>query len=253
MSLQQKISQTIEQIRNNPLEHNLRLQLLQFYCLSGLWQQAKKTLNQYLKLNPTDQQTRALFVGNIECEISRLMVFNGKAMASAYSKANQQVALQNQIIQQIENPIQFNRIFLELHQYSSPNLRLQLNDQAELMDEFIDTDIRLSHVFEVFEENRYTWLSLDEIESVQFKPTEILTDLIWRRTVIVLKNKQSIACFVPVRYPFNEDQSLDDNLVYARSTVWENHGDFSTALGQKTLMNTESEIGILDIANIYSI
>lgn len=252
MSLQKNISKTIEQIRDNPLNHNLRLQLLQLYCIAGQWQQAEKTLNQYLKLNPSDQQTRALFLGNIACELKRLDVYTANSPAMPYIE-NHDITIQQKIVQQLQAPNTLNDLFLELHAQVQPNFLIQLNDLTEIQDEFIDTDIRFSHIFEIFEENRYTWLSLADIESVQFKPTEILTDLIWRRTEIILKNKQSIACFVPVRYPFTEQQHLEDNLLYARSTNWENLGDFAVAFGQKTLSNTTLDIGILDIANIYSI
>lgn len=253
MSLQKNISQTIEQIRNNPLNHNLRLKLLQLYCVAGQWQQAEKTLNQYLKLNPTDQQTRTLFFGNIACELKRLEVYAANSPAISYIVDHQHIVTQQKIMQQLQAPNTLNNLFLELHEQVQPNFLIQLNDATQIQDEFIDTDIRISHVFEIFEENRYTWVSLADIESVQFKPTEILTDLIWRRTEILLKNKQRIACFVPVRYPFTEQQHLEDTLLYARSTNWENLGDFTVALGQKTLSNTIQDIGILDIANIYSI
>ena len=253
MSLQPEIQKTIEQIRNNPLNHNLRLQLLQLYCVAGQWESALKTLNSYLKLNPTDQQTRTLFLGNIECELQRLDIVNHTHQVVAYTPNQPEVALQQQILQQCHDPALVNPLFLELHAQAQPSIVVQCHDHSELKGEYVDTDVRFSHIVEIFEENRYTWLSLAEIESISFKPTEILTDLIWRRTSIVLKNKQNIACFVPVRYPFEHQQSLDEGLLYARSTQWESVGDFSVAVGQRTLTNTEVDIGILDITNLHSI
>lgn len=256
MPLQEQISQVITQIRNNPIDHNLRLQLIQQYCIAGQWEQAFKALQQYLKLNPKDQQTQALFLGNIECELARLKVFRGETKVTAYSEDNEKASLQCNLLKQVNDKEHsdeekaLTEKFIELHEQVNQSLTFTLNDQTNVNGEVIDTDVRLSHVFEIFEENRYSWLSVDEIESVEFKSTEILTDLIWRRTEIVLKDQRRIACFVPVRYPFESHQQLDDALLYARTTSWENKGDFSIAYGQKTYTNAELDLGILDISSI---
>lgn len=77
MSLQNRIKESIKLIKMQPLNHNLRLELLQLYCLNGQWDSALKLIQQFLKLNSRDTQTKALFLGNIECEIYREKVFEG--------------------------------------------------------------------------------------------------------------------------------------------------------------------------------
>ena len=251
--LNKEITESIEQIRSNPLNHNLRLKLLQLYCISGQWAQAQKILTQYLKLNPNDHQTKALFMGNIECELKRLKCFDENVDLNAYLEDDISVNIQQKIIHDFKQNKDINELFLNLHDQVKSYFKIQLNNESEITDEIIDSDLRLSHVVEIFEENRYSVLGVHEIESIQFKPTEILTDLLWRRTEIRLKNQSHIACFVPVRYPFQNEANLDDALLYAHTTQWQSYGDFSTAFGQKTLSTPELDIGILDIQSLQSI
>lgn len=253
-SLHNQILDTIEKIRNSPLDFNLRLQLVQYYCLTHQWEKAKRTLQQYLKLNPKDQQSQTLFAGNIECELARINVFKGRQPFIAYSSENIVVNLQQNMVANLENTQHLYTHFMTLCNEHTAEMKIKCYEQQDLDGQFIDTDIRLSHIFEIFQDNHYYVISLNEISAVHFKPTEILTDLMWRRGEVILKNQQTISCFMPVRYPVLQDGTdLDDALLHARITEWQNLDNFSIAVGQKTFTNAENDIGILDISDIYCV
>ena len=74
MYLSQQIESTIQAIKKSPMDFNLRLSLVQSYLLQANWQQALKTIQGYLKLNPNDEQSKALLLNNIDCEDRKSVV-----------------------------------------------------------------------------------------------------------------------------------------------------------------------------------
>lgn len=255
MTIQNNINFLIENIKNNPLDKNLRLELLQFYCLDGQWNLALKVIKQYIKLNQNDSQTKVLFLNNIICEIERSNVFFDNHFAQAYPKTNH-----NLVIKQIEllNLFKLDKLknmtdyFLNSFELVDNELSCTLKDNV-VTGKWIDTDCRLAFVIEVFQQDKYYWLSINEVDKIIFKDTEILPDVFWRRAEIILKDKQHIACFLPVRYPFQSNDEMNDQLKYASSTLWNNVNELSIGLGQKTYTNGDDDISILDIIELQSI
>ncbi len=255
MSLEDKIQQTTDLIRNQPLNHNLRLELLQLYCIDGQWDRALKIAQQFIKLNPNDNQTKALFLGNIECEIIREQVFKGQHDAPNYwgktavDSNSQHDLLAAYLAQDTEK---LSALFFEKCE-SLDTLSITSNDQQETTSQFLDTDCRTAFVLEVFEQNQYFWIDINDIQEVKFKKTEFLTDLIWRRGEVLLKNQRHLACFFPVRYPFTDKLELDDQCKYSALTKWTEVGDLEIGIGQKTFSNGDIDISILDIESIKAL
>lgn len=91
MYLSQQIESTIHAIKKSPMDLNLRLSLVQSYLLQANWQQALKTIQGYLKLNPNDEQSKALLLNNIDCEIQRQRLFNNELSVQGYIGTNEAI------------------------------------------------------------------------------------------------------------------------------------------------------------------
>lgn len=251
MSLQNRIKESIKLIKMQPLNRNLRLELLQLYCLNGQWDSALKLIQQFLKLNSRDTQTKALFLGNIECEIYREKVFEGLILPQVFLDENlSNLQLQQDILKafQQKNPEQLTTLFLKKCE-NLPVFKVKTSDHKEITGEILDTDCRLAFVIEIFEHNQYYWLDIKDIQEIRFQQAEFLTDIIWRRGNVILKNQKHLACFFPVRYPFG-DHELEDQLKYSKLTEWNSFGALTIGLGQKTYSNADVDLSILDIESI---
>lgn len=257
MYLSQQIESTIQAIKKSPMDFNLRLSLVQSYLLQANWQQALKTIQGYLKLNPNDEQSKALLLNNIDCEIQRQRVFNNELSVQGYIGTNEAIiAFQQDLLSEYfaqADEQQMTKKFVAFVDSLDSELSItvqQAENNTVYEGLWLDSDMRTACVLELFCQGKYYWLPITDIKRLTFKPNEILTDIIWRRAEIELVNGQTTAGFVPARYVVPADTNLSEALGYARLTEWQVFQGFTTALGQKVWSNGEVDVGLLDIEQI---
>ncbi len=255
MKISNKIDNLIDSIKRNPLNHNLRMELIQYYCMDARWDSALKSIQQYIKLNPKDSQSKELFQGNIHCEIQRQQVILGQKKAEVYPGLSVElIDLQNHILSTY-HLTDFNLLKTQfLDALSKVNNTFEcIADEQIYTGNFIDTDCRLAFVLEIFTQDKYYWISINDIEKIVFKETELLTDIMWRRGEVFTKDNKHIPCFFPVRYPLFDEIESADSFKYSTATEWFNVGELSTAIGQKVLSNGDVDLALLDISKLTSI
>lgn len=251
-SIDNKILDIKKLIKENPLNFNLRIELVQYYCLKGFWKDALKLLDSYCILNPSDNQTKKLFQNNIKCEIERLSVFNHESVASSINKygfdicKKQYEFLRN--ISVFDQNISLD-LFEFMSNYNNKKFNILLNDNRLLNGLISDTDHRVCNIFEVFVEENYKWVALNSIQKIEFYESEYVVDLIWRRAIMTLSENEKIPCFIPVRYSFTDNEGSDDSLICSKRTIWKaTDSGFLVGSGQKTyVLNNEIDFAILDI------
>lgn len=257
MKIKKHIEEIIIQLKQQPMNLDLRLELIQYYCIDGNWEKALKTVDQYLKINLKDEQSKYLFKNNILCEIKRLNTLTNIDQINFYTSEDQKISdLQHKIFELFtkNTPIADieNKFLSGFDEYQS-YLKIQLHDKRILEGLWIDTDHRFSFIIEIFISDQYYWLPLMQIEKVIFKTNEYLSDTLWRRAEIFLKNGQQIAGFIPARYPITCHEKISDEIKQNKETIWTNKGSLSIGQGQKTWTNSSDDIGLLDIDMICSI
>lgn len=99
-------------------------------------------------------------------------------------------------------------------------------------------------------QDQYFWLPLNAISSISFWKNEILTDILWRRAEIKLKNNENFAVFIPARYPIQNQTS--DDIKLNKITEWKEVQGLSIASGQKMLTSGYTDIAFLDIKKILT-
>lgn len=254
MLISQKIDFLVSQIKQQPMNLDLRLSLVQYFCLNSDWSKALNCIEQYLKLHPQDRQSSVLLKQNILCEIKRetlLKEYNIELVQSILPDCKivrQQVELLNNYLQQVE-PAQLEQQFLEYIQ--SQSLRtVSINQQPYKEQLILDSDLRYAMICEIFIGEQYCWLAWQDISKIYFKSNQYLTDLLWRRAEIILNNGNHLAGFIPVRYPLIEQKDYVDELKYAQKTDWFSYGQLNWADGQKMICHTEHDFAILDIEDL---
>lgn len=257
MSIQENIETTIQSVKKSPMDLNLRLKLIQLYLVEAEWGKALTTTQGYLKLNPKDEQSKHLLLSNIECEIVRKKVFSNEITVTEYAYANENIiAFQKDILNDYFRKTDKHLIdekFVSFVDSLDSELSIMIPQNKEIQTHnglWLDTDMRTACVVELFCQGRYYWLPMVDIKKINFKPNEILTDILWRRVEIELVNGHMTAGFMPVRYVMTENLSLTDEIKYAKLTQWQDINGFSIAQGQKVWSNGDIDVGLLDIFQI---
>ncbi|MBE9578304.1 MULTISPECIES: type VI secretion system accessory protein TagJ [Moraxella] len=238
------IETLISQLKKDPMNLNARLALIQCYCLEADWQKALNTTDNFLKIH-NDPHVKSLLKQNILCEIQRDEVFKNTKAPLAYPDTafhDNQTLLLQAFYGDNDNIVD---IFSQLIDECDFWATIATYDEQNYQDSWIDSDFRLSSVFEIFVDAHYYWLPANNIRSIHFWRHEVLTDILWRRAKITLQNQQEISAFIPARYPILTEVSED--IKQNKRTQWEQISKLSWANGQKTLTSGDVDIPLLDI------
>lgn len=243
-----EIHKMVAHIKKMPMDFNARLFLVQLYCLDADWDKALSITESFLKLQPNNDVV-VLLKHNIINEIERNKVFCGTKTPQAYHNSPfnplQLLMLQSYLNNRHDELLPyFDKLIQDLEFDASI---ITYNDCIH-KDVWVDSDFRLVSVLEVFMQDQYFWLPLNAISSISFWENEILTDILWRRAEIKLKNNENLAVFIPARYPTTNQTS--DNIKLNRTTEWQDVQGLSMASGQKMLTSGYTDIAFLDIKKI---
>lgn len=233
---------------------DFRIELLQYECLKGLWKSALNNSDTCLKINSSNVQNNKLFRNNILCEIQRKAFFNCElganfidAEINNYSELQYKLFHNYSFSQETKGGEE-----LELINDVAQGFNVTLNNGEVLEGAFRDTDDRIKSILEIFIDDKYAWISIHNIKSIEFYETQFLVDLIWRRALITLKNAKQLACFVPARYFSNTLDTDNEDFVLAKKTQWRaDQNNLYCGVGQKTFeLSDGTDFGILDIKKI---
>jgi type VI secretion system protein ImpE len=129
-----------------------------------------------------------------------------------------------------------------------PGLSGQIDGRP--FDWLSDADPRLGASFELFCAQGYVWVPYENCEFVEFPPTEVWLDLVWRPVKCQLSRGDLVEGFMPVRYPGTE-LSGDEELCLARRTEWREQpsgGQFP--VGQRLFVWGEGDAPMLECRRI---
>ena len=97
---------------------------------------------------------------------------------------------------------------------------------------------------------RYGLVPFDQVTKITSDGPEDLRDLVWFPVQIEFKSQQSVAAFLPARYPGSE-RSDDGQVVLARLTDWADEDWGQRGVGQRIWTTSAGEdVGILDLRSL---
>jgi type VI secretion system protein ImpE len=219
--LQEAIQALGEEVRNLPLDAKRRTFLFELLCFAGEYDRAEKHLNILADSSQGASLGSLLYRSAIHAEKTRQQMFLDHAYPLA--KVNESVV-------------------------GSWN--------GQTVNEFCDADERLGASLEVFVAGSYTWISLEQIASIEIPKPKRLRDLLWTPAIVTtapaFRSLDLGEVLLPVLYPLSWKHS-DDQVRLGRSTVWEQGGERDPAFipfGQKIFLIDGQEVPMLELGKI---
>lgn len=227
----------VEVVRSRPSDAKARMFLFQLLAVAGEWDKARTQLNSLAQLSPEAQMLSVAYGQAIDAERTRAEVFagtnrievlaNGDAWAASLAEAIEHYANGRTTEGDAARDAAFDAV---------PDAPGRFNESA--FDWIADADSRFGPAFEAIVAGRYGLLPFDAIERITCEGVRDLRDLVWLPVQIAMKSGQSIAAFLPARYPGSEKSAVANEQL-ARATSW--HPDTSGEAGSGQRLWTLSD------------
>src|SRR5215471_14336817 len=200
-----------EEVRNNPLDARRRTFLFGLLCFSGEYDRALKHLDIISNAGEYPAVAALLYRSAIEAEKTRQEMFGGGKCPPPKSSLG---------LSGIRDGIPFRR--------------------------FLDSDERIGGYLEAFIGDKYTWIALEQIASIEIAKPKLLLDLLWSPAVICPAPAYAALhlgeILVPVLSP-NSTKHSDDAVRLGRCTIWEEEpGGHCVPFGQKLFLIDDQEV-----------
>ena len=214
--LKESIDAAVAELRNNPINTQLRTLLFELLCFAGEWDRAEKHL---AMLSDSDRDHRIgalLYLAAIQAERTRHEMFLKNELPTDTGAS----AATNAIVNGVECAA------LE------------------------DVDERLGARLEVFAGGSYMWIPFTQIASISIPPPVRLRDLLWAPAVVnttsEFRGGKLGEVLLPVLYPFTWQQPSDE-VRLGRMTSF---SDTGIPYGQRLLAAGDHEFALLEIRSL---
>lgn len=220
--LQEAIQALGEEVRKVPLDAKRRTFLFELLCFAGEYDRAEKHLDLLSDASQAAGLGSLLYRSAIHAEKTRQKMF----LDHSYPLAQ---------------PIK-----------GASGLR-----NNERFTEFCDADERMGGALEVFVAGSYTWISLEQVASIEIPKPKRLRDLLWTPAIITplpaFRSMELGEVLLPVLYPLSWKHA-DDLVRLGRSTVWKEEGGAGepafVPFGQKIFLVDGEEIPMLELGRV---
>jgi type VI secretion system protein ImpE len=208
----------VEIVRAHPSDEQARMFLFQLLAVAGEWSKARTQLQSLAQLSAAAQMLAVAYGQLLDAEAVRQSVFAGDVRIDVLANPDGWAkgladAIQFFATGEIESGAAARDAAFD----AAPDCTGTFNSQA--FEWISDADSRFGPSFEIVIAGRYGLMPFDAIEQIRSAGPRDLRDLVWLPIELGMKSGQSIAAFLPVRYPGIET-SGDANIQLARATTW---------------------------------
>ena len=223
----------VERVKRAPDDQPSRMFLFQLFCVLSEWDKAKAQLKVLTQLSPEAQMLAVAYNLAINAELEREKVFAGQSppalLVNTSDWAGDLAIALNAAIQGREGDARQARARAF---DAAPDTPGQLGDQP--FDWIADADPRFGPAVEAIIAGKWGLLPFDGLEYIRSAGPEDLRDTVWYPVQIGFKSGQSVAGFLPARYPGTET-SDDVQATLARATRWVESAMGEAGIGQHVL------------------
>ena len=207
----------VELVRKTPGSVEARMFLFQLLALTGEWTKARAQLSALAQLSPEAQMFSVAYGQAIDAELNRAEVFAGRAPASLLVRSQPWTEdLAAALTLEIAGRGDEAEAARDRAYDAAPEMAGRIDGAA--FDWIADADHRFGPAVEAIIAGKWGLLPLDAIEKIKGSGPQDLRDLIWYPVEIGFKSGQSVAGFLPGRYPGTET-SGDNAAILARATT----------------------------------
>lgn len=235
----------VEAVRTRPADPQARMFLFQLLAVAGEWEKAAKQLAALAKLSPEAQMLSVVYGQAIAAEIVRADVFAGRAPMNQLVASDWAEALVEAIPRFAAGDAQGAAARRDAAFDAAPDTPGSLD--GENFEWLADADSRFGPSFEAIIAGQYGLVPFDVVERIESEGPKDLRDIVWYPVQIAFRGGQSVAAFLPARYPGSESDP-DDAVRLARTTGWADAPSGQVGSGQHLwVLSTGEERGLLSL------
>ncbi|WP_244137084.1 type VI secretion system accessory protein TagJ [Burkholderia pyrrocinia] len=248
-TLAEQLHEAQERVRALPGDADLRWGLSQLLCVMGEWPRAVEQLRVFAQLRTEATHLAQTYRELIRAECWREKVLAGQADPGSLADLPHWAAML----------VEAMRLSVEGRTDEADEKRLIALDQAPLVagrgaqiafDWIADSDSHLGPICEVVMAGHYRWLPISEIRAWRIRQPESLFDLVWAPCTLMCVDGQSVAGFMPARYPVRDEtgDSDADAIRLGHKTLWRERGPTAiVASGRKTWATSAGDFDVFEL------
>jgi type VI secretion system protein ImpE len=239
----------IEAVRTRPGDDRVRMFLFQLLCVAGEWDKARKQLETLVQVAADAQMLGVTYSQVLDAERLRTDVFAGKAEMAVLAGMGGWV----------EGVARAVTLLAQGDTAGAETARDEAFGEAPdtpgtidgtTFEWIADADMRFGPAFEAIVAGRYGLIPFDAVESITTDGPRDLRDVIWLPVQMALRSGQTIAAFLPARYPDSQASSTG-TIQLGRQTDWQGRAWGEAGLGQRLwTLSDGSEVGLLQFRQL---
>jgi protein involved in temperature-dependent protein secretion len=239
----------IETVKRAPGDPRARMFLFQLQCVAGEWDKALVQLRTLAQLSPEAEMLGVAYRQAIEAERVREQVFAGQAqpavLVSSSSWAGDIAAALGAFAQGRTQDAEARR---DAGLDAAPDTPGEIDGAS--FEWIADADGRFGPTFEAVIAGRWGLVPFEAVASITSEGAKDLRDLVWYPVQIAFKTGQSVAAFLPTRYP-GTTTSGEAELLLARRTDWRDGAAGQEGVGQRLwTLSDGSDVDLLSLRRL---
>jgi protein involved in temperature-dependent protein secretion len=239
----------VETIKRAPADQRARMFLFQLQCVMGEWDKAQAQLRALASVSGEAQMLAAAYNQVIDAERAREAAFAGQGqpalLVGSSPWAGDLAAALGALAQgRLDEAEERRNLAFE----AAPDTPGEIDGVA--FDWIGDADLRFGPAIEAMIVGRWGLIPFDALESIKSEGVQDLRDLVWLPVQIGFKTGQSVAGFLPTRYPGSQ-ASPDIDIRLSRKTDWRDEPWGQAGVGQHLLgLSDDSEVGLASLKKL---
>ncbi len=246
--LSEAIAATQQEIKRQPADCSLRVNLSQLLMFAGEWDRADKQLETVAKQDPRMAVGAAILRQLIRGELARQQCFAEGRCPSLLSDDDPLIRRHLEAIAAINDGNSAGAA--RLLEPSLEACGAITGHSGDLpFTGLRDLDDLLGPILEAITSNgKYYWINVMTLESIQFQPPEQMCDLVWRSTTVTFQGGREGMFYVPALYVGSSGHE-DEQVRLGRRTDW-TPGELVRGIGQREFLIGEDAISIMELTHV---
>jgi type VI secretion system protein ImpE len=216
--IDEAIEELLRHVKANPSDDAARTFLFELSCLTGAWERAERQLDVIGHQSTKAQLGVMVYRANINAERERQRVFKEGVQPHFLREPPAYIDLHIEAFRQLNaGQTAEARATLDRAEEERPAIAGNLKGQA--FADFRDYDDFVAPVLELIVKDRYVWLPLEQIKSIQMSPPKQLRDMIWTSARIEASDGTIGEVYMPTLY-FGSNAAENGQVRLGRMTDW---------------------------------
>jgi type VI secretion system protein ImpE len=243
--LQEAIDAQIQEVKANPADPSKRLFLFELLAFAGDLERAKKQIDALRFDQPELAAAVQDYRKILDAEQARRRLFREGAEPKFLVPPGDHVRLRMEAVGRLrdQQPAEAAELLTRAADASPPLTGFLNNKPFALLR---DADDLFGPVLEVFAKGVYSWVPLEQVDSLAMNPPRFPRDLLWFPARLTIREGPSGEVFLPNLYPASHEHSID-SIKLGRETDWQAaEGGPVRGMGARTFLVGDDAVGLLE-------